>query len=288
MKLATFLRLGRVSNLPTVWANVTAGIVLADGGITAGPLLGLGLVASLLYTGGMILNDAFDADVDRRERPERPIPRGETTTAVAFAWGYGMLAAAATGMLLAACGRLVPFAAAGLTAAIAALIVAYDRWHQGNPIAPFMMGTCRAALYLLPVLASASAVHGAILGRAALVLAYVVGITYVARSETSERLSTRWPLLLLFAPLAGFGLGEARLSALALLVASGFLVWTSAAVQKIRERGSARIQEGVMRLIAGIALVDATLIAPLDPVGTFIALAAFGCTVALHRTVAGT
>ena len=30
----------------------------------------------MFYIGGMYLNDAFDRDIDARERPERPIPSG--------------------------------------------------------------------------------------------------------------------------------------------------------------------------------------------------------------------
>ena len=58
------LRLGRVSNLPTVWTNVLAGGILA-GADPAHPLVLVPLLAaSLLYVGGMYLNDAFDAEID--------------------------------------------------------------------------------------------------------------------------------------------------------------------------------------------------------------------------------
>ena len=73
MTLSVALRLGRVSNLPTVWTNALAGLVLAG---QAGwdpripPLL---LALSLFYVAGMYLNDAFDREIDARERPERPI-----------------------------------------------------------------------------------------------------------------------------------------------------------------------------------------------------------------------
>ena len=71
------LRLGRVSNLPTVWTNTLAGIVLAGGRIERCPHRCPLLVAlSLFYIAGMYLNDAFDAGIDARERPERPIPVG--------------------------------------------------------------------------------------------------------------------------------------------------------------------------------------------------------------------
>ena len=72
----TLLRLGRVSNLPTVWTNVLAATVLA-GGAWQNARTALVLVAmSLFYVGGMYLNDYFDRAIDARERPDRPIPGG--------------------------------------------------------------------------------------------------------------------------------------------------------------------------------------------------------------------
>ena len=71
--LRALLVLGRVSNLPTVWSNCLAAWWLAGGGtVERLPFLLLG--ATLLYTGGMFLNDAFDADFDNQYRKERPIP----------------------------------------------------------------------------------------------------------------------------------------------------------------------------------------------------------------------
>lgn len=64
-----YLRLARISNLPTVWTNVLAASVLS-GGTTPIRLFLVMLAASLLYTGGMFLNDAFDQNIDRAERPE--------------------------------------------------------------------------------------------------------------------------------------------------------------------------------------------------------------------------
>ena len=67
MNLSVALRLGRVSNQPTVWTNVLAGIVLAGGGR---PVTIVGLIPGIavMYTAGMFLNDAFR----RRFRPRTP------------------------------------------------------------------------------------------------------------------------------------------------------------------------------------------------------------------------
>jgi 4-hydroxybenzoate polyprenyltransferase len=70
------LRLGRVSNLPTVWTNVAAGVALSGVGFSLGIFAGLVLALSLFYVGGMYLNDAFDRDIDARERPNGRFRRG--------------------------------------------------------------------------------------------------------------------------------------------------------------------------------------------------------------------
>ena len=74
MSLSVALQLGRVSNLPTVWTNALAGIVLAGGQPWTASALLAGIGLSLLYVSGMYLNDAFDRDIDAKDRPSRPIP----------------------------------------------------------------------------------------------------------------------------------------------------------------------------------------------------------------------
>ena len=56
MNAAVLLRLGRVSNLPTVWTNLLAAVVLAGGAVSDGRILPLLAAMSLFYIGGMYLN----------------------------------------------------------------------------------------------------------------------------------------------------------------------------------------------------------------------------------------
>jgi len=64
-RFRTVLVLGRGSNLPTVWSNCLAAWLLGGGG-PAKYFAQLLAGTTLLYTGGMFLNDAVDADFDRR------------------------------------------------------------------------------------------------------------------------------------------------------------------------------------------------------------------------------
>ncbi len=55
---------------------------------------------SALYLGGMFLNDAFDVDYDRQQRPERPIPSGAMTVPVVWAWGMALLVLGAVSLII--------------------------------------------------------------------------------------------------------------------------------------------------------------------------------------------
>src|SRR5262245_15143087 len=102
MTAAIALQLGRVSNLPTIWSNVLVGRVLAGGQPWRPATLLVMLAVSLLYVGGMYLNDAFDRDIDARERPTRPIPAGLVAANTVFAAGFGLLLAGISVLMMAA------------------------------------------------------------------------------------------------------------------------------------------------------------------------------------------
>src|ERR1043166_1397913 len=124
VSFATLLKLGRVSNLPTVWTNVLAGTVLA-GGDWHSARVGLVLGAmSRFYVGGMYLNDCFDRAVDARERPGRPIPAGEISAAAVAMAGAALLTCAVA--LMATAGT----AAAVSGVLLALFIVGYDAHHK--------------------------------------------------------------------------------------------------------------------------------------------------------------
>lgn len=289
------LILGRVSNLPTVLSNAMAGIALARvgmaDGMTGGDLVGAviraAIVLALFYIGGMYLNDAFDAEIDARERPGRPIPKGDAARGAVFAAGFALIG---TGLVLAALSG----PEAGLCgASLAGTILLYDALHKRTAAAPAIMGLCRLLSY-----ATAAAVASGggalapwmLLGAGGL-FCHVVGLTFAARQEAYDRLDTAWPLGVLAVPLAGalwVSLGNPAAVGLwaALAAATGW------AVHRLFRRAPGDVPRAVAALIAAIALYDAVLIvaagsAQAAPLALAAALC-FPLTLALQRVIPGT
>ncbi len=282
MNLGTALRLGRVSNLPTVWTNTLAGAVLAGAGGFGAEFALLLVAFTLFYTGGMFLNDAFDAAIDARERPERPIPSGAVTRGEVFGWGFGQMAA---GVVLLALIGVAP-ALAGLTLAVA--ITYYDWNHKTNPLSPVVMGLCRVLIYVGAGLAITLALPDALWIGAALLLCYLIGLTYVAKQENLERVENLWPLAFLAAPVA-WGAWVSMAQPVTGLFWLAFTGWMLVALWFLRRRRKGDIPRAVVSLIAGISLLDAMLIAGAGSAGlAVLALAGFGVTLFFQRYIAGT
>jgi 4-hydroxybenzoate polyprenyltransferase len=281
---ATLLRLGRVSNLPTVWTNVLAGAVLAGGEWRSWRLGFILLAMSLFYIGGMYLNDYFDRTIDARERPERPIPSGAISASAVGAIGLGLLA-----------GGFIPIIAAGtltaiaLTALLAGAIVAYDFHHKGNPLAPVVMGACRGLIYAATAAALTGGISIFVMVAAAAIAAYVAGLTYAARQESLEKVGNLWPLALLVTPMVvGAGAFSHGPEAIAIhLLLAG---WTGAAFFLLAKRPAAgSVSRAVEWLIAGISLCDAALLSSIGAVTpALVAIGGFVFTLVSQKYIAGT
>jgi 4-hydroxybenzoate polyprenyltransferase len=280
---STLLRLGRVSNLPTVWTNVLAGAVLADGEWRTWRLCLVLLAMSLLYAGGMFLNDYFDRAIDARERPERPIPVGAISATAVALIGFGLLSG---GVLATALMGALPGVIALL---LGALIVAYDLHHKQNALSPVLMGLCRALVYLASAAALSGSVPLHVAISAAAMAAYVAGLTYAARQESLDRIGNLWPLVLLCAPLlAAVGaLQHGPSAALVYMILAG---WVTAAAWLLAKRPYAgSVGRAVRRLIAGISLVDAVVLASFGAIAAAsVAIGGFAATLISHKFVAGT
>ncbi len=284
------LRLGRVSNLPTVWTNTLAGIVLAGGSALEIWTLPLLVALSLFYVAGMYLNDAFDARIDAVERPERPIPAGLVSAETVFTLGFGMMAVGLCVLLWVGYG--IPggtgigpvFGGLGLGAAI----VLYNRRHKDNPLSPVLMGICRMLVYVTAGLAVVPDLPAPLRTGALMLLCYLIGLTYVAKQETLGEVRNLWPLLFLAAPV-GYGLWLATAEPTSALLLVIFVAWIGVALWFLRRRRPGDVPRAVISLIAGISLLDAMLIAGAGAAEVaWLAVAGFALTLVCQRFVAGT
>lgn len=275
---SAWLRLARISNAPTVASNTVAGGALA-GADAGAPLATVAVATVLFYTAGMVANDIFDLDVDRRERPERPLPSGLVSVRAAL---VATVALFATGeLLLLAIDLAAGLAGLGLIAAI----VLYDAWHKANALSPILMGACRAMVYVVAALAVAGTLPVAGLAAAAVLLVYVVGLTQVAKAESASP-AAWWPVAAVLAP-AAYWAKDLPSTAVAVLLA-GFVGSAVYALWLGIVRRA--IGRSVGHLIATVALLDALAVAAAGAGAVAVAacVAAFAATLALQTRIAGT
>jgi hypothetical protein len=282
-RLRTLLVLGRVSNLPTVWSNCFAAWWLSGGGnFWKLPLLFLGV--SALYTGGMFLNDAFDADFDQQRRASRPIPSGKISLDTVWRFGWAWLA---LGIL---CLMFLGKFAGALAFVLAVCILIYNAVHKAVNASPWLMGLCRFWVYVIAGTAGANGLDGKSIWCGMALAFYVVGLSYVARRESFRGKILYWPLLLLAAPIflaMLMNAGEARKTALVLSCV--LALWVARCARTIFQPGEINVGRIVSGLLAGIVFVDWLAVAPQCPQwlsATFVIL--FGATILLQRFIPAT
>lgn len=176
-KWLAYAQLLRLPNLFTAVADPLAGWLLIRGGDPPWQLPVLAATSVCLYSAGIVLNDCFDYRVDCRERPQRPLPRGDISRATAWTLGFGLLLAGV------ALPTLVGAVAFFISLFLGALILVYNGWaKQFAGLGPLTLGVCRLANLLLGMRALPPRLWTApvILG------GYVAAVGWYARSEVEH------------------------------------------------------------------------------------------------------
>lgn len=290
MNLTIALRLGRISNLPTVWTNVLVGAMLAGGSLREPQLALLMLALSLFYIGGMFLNDAFDREFDAIHRPERPIPSGEVSARQVFVIGFALLVMGVAGVAVASLGPggVPAWRALASSAALAAAIIIYNTHHKGNPLSPLLMGLCRVLVYLTASFSLATLLPTAVVLAALALLCHLIGLTYIAKQEHLDHIGRLWPLGFLAVPVL-YGGTLALAAPLVWLPLLLYVLVLAFALNLLRRRARGDVPRAVVTLIAGMSVLDAVVLAgngQLLPAA--LAIAAFALTLALQKWVSGT
>ena len=274
-----WMRLLRLPNHATAVADVLAGFLIVSRtpfGEWPADSLWLVIGASLcFYGGGMILNDVFDYRLDCVERPERPLPSGLISVALAGSVATVLLAAGLLLSIVTAVFVQSPTPAIVGTSLLIA-IVAYDFQLKQTSVGPIAMGICRSLNWLLGMSAVGSQERIeqwiAPLGMGI----YVAGITWYSRREAGESrpkvlagaaavmfmglvLAGSFPWISIQLGQAGWLVGDRQ--------TSWYLLWSilvtailARAVFGIADPTQARIRAAVSNAILSIITLDSVLV----------------------------
>lgn len=180
-----YIRLMRPANLVTAIADIAAGLAVAivacgyDSGSTFIhiALLRLTLSTVCLYGGGVVMNDVADYELDKIERPERPIPSGFASREGAAIFGIFLLIA---GVVFAS---QVSTTTAIVAACVAILALLYDYIGKHHDFfGPVNMGLCRGGNLLLGMSVCGNALSS-YYWLAIMPVIYIAAITMISRGE---------------------------------------------------------------------------------------------------------
>jgi 4-hydroxybenzoate polyprenyltransferase len=250
-----------------VWSNVLLGAGLSLPTFNLGVVPGIAgaiVGVSMLYLGGMAINDAGDATFDRANNSTRPVAARRISAKTA----------AVTGGLLVAIGFATVATTGGLTgdtdfesliaaAALTAMIFLYQIVHRRNAVAAAaLMAGCRGCVPVLTALLLTDQVSPIVWWAAAGVALWTVGITCIGRGERGGE--KRIPLGIIWLILAIIGImgvgwtsPSGSLGAIGAAVLIMLAAWTPAVHSRIK---AGRLTAAVCWAIAGIAVLDSSML----------------------------
>lgn len=292
-----WLNILRISNAPTVVSNAMVGVALVIHTHTdiwserivppplqiMAPLSLVLLVLLLLYFAGMVLGDAFDAERDKKHRPDRSIPSGIITRRQAWSAGYFMVGIAT----LLAFGISL---AAGISAgALALAVVLYTYLHHTKLFAIPLMGLCRGLTFVVVVSAFSTEYYSQTLWLYAGALAiYTSILTWIGSFENESTKRASAVIMLMVIPLCIAVMVQKSVSPIVIGSALVFCAWMLFAWSNFRKPNEGS-KHGMHTLLSGFALLDCVFIASLGEYHIMVVPAlCFILTVAAQRKILGT
>ncbi|WKZ15123.1 MAG: UbiA family prenyltransferase [Candidatus Jettenia caeni] len=266
--LHSWLELVRLPNLFTVPGDILVGAFLA--GIAKNELsviFPVIIISLSLYISGLILNDYADYEIDKEERPLRPMPSGRICPKTALAVSSILIGMALLISFLISENNLLPFFAIQRTwvftivLLLVMFILLYNKLARRIPWLSFIiMGLCRGLNVLLGAAIVTNSFHSKILYGAGIEALYIVSVSSIAYSEIKRPPSAVmcWlpfiSLLTLGVPL--YITGISLLKMCAFFITFAWIFYIIGHIRYYREQIPARIGD----LIRSLLLIQCTLI----------------------------
>jgi 4-hydroxybenzoate polyprenyltransferase len=276
-KLRQYLLLVRLPNVFTTPSNILVGYLATTPPAEANGfhLAALMVSSGLLYIAGIVLNDYFDVEVDRRERPSRPLPSGSISKERAMSIALIALAAAN------AIALAVSPASLAVSAALTAAIIAYDYRLKRSPAGPFAMGSTRFLNVILgasPALSAAVASGGravpvpgiwaAAIFAATSLFVYIIAIMILSKKEVgNEKPNTSVAFSIIFAMIASIALADIFLLQLQWVFLINLMIFAAVIVATYKRLiitesspDSNPVQQAIKNMVISIIILDSIFV----------------------------
>jgi 4-hydroxybenzoate polyprenyltransferase len=180
VQIKPYLQLVRAPAVFSAVSNIIAAQLIVTGGVLQWRTTTLLTAISVcLYTGGFVLNDCFDYEQDRLERPYRPLPSGQVSLGSARVLAAALLASAVFMSFFLGAVQV------GIVGLLVALIAIYDVLAKDKAVGNLVMGACRYMNWLLGL--STAGLGLTVLLIPVPVFTYVASLTALSRTETGKR-----------------------------------------------------------------------------------------------------
>jgi 4-hydroxybenzoate polyprenyltransferase len=217
----------------------------------------------LLYIAGIVLNDYFDIEIDKRERPSRPLPSGKISK------GHALILAIVALLIANTIALILGPTSLAVSLVLTLAIIAYDYQLKHGVVGPFAMGGTR----FLNVIFGASPVllyinnhsFATLATTAASLFLYVSSITILSKKEAeNERPNSAIVFLMVFGVIlavAGLGLLLLQLQWTFLLNLSLFAAVMIVTFKRyLLGEPSRSVQKAVRNMVISIIILDSVFV----------------------------
>jgi hypothetical protein len=261
-----YLILVRLPNLFTLPSNILVGFVIVSAltQTTYVQVLLLVTISILHYCVGIILNDLCDFNIDKKERPYRPLPSGKISRKIAIALVTIFSFLALTLSLMVGIPTLV------ISSILFAIIFGYDKYLKNTWAGPFTIASARVMNIMLGVSvninsASSNPQFVILTFVLTITLVYVSLIGYMSRfeihgfSNNVKLFLTPAVIAMIISSIILFTLmGFFKYDSLVILALFSFIMFVT--FHKIHKKDSLGIQQIIQNMILSIIVLDSTFL----------------------------
>lgn len=268
VSIKDYLALVRLPNLFTLPSNILVGMAtvssLAFTLTSFTQFLLLVTISVLLYCVGIVLNDLYDFDIDKKERPNRPLPSGKISrrSAIVLVAIFSTLA-----LIL---SLQVSFSTLVISSILFSVIFGYDKYLKNTHAGPFTIASARVMNILLGTSVSLRSVDSysqivTLTFVLIITFVYVSLIGFISRYEVhgfSDNTKLLLPPAIVATVISSIILftlmGFFKLESLIILSLFSFIMIIS--FSRIYRRDSGRTQQIVRNMILSIIVLDSTFL----------------------------